>query len=258
MNDKSQKNFEQNLLNNLFDLWIGPEIELRQSQGKLPKPATIQAAQIIFPPGEKPFVRLNDEIRGVATAKLASSTDDRVNKGDPITWNQVEGLEKFHLIESELDWGHATIINLKGTWSIFFDFIYNKVISKRHIDAAREFLSAAKLALESGLIRPVIDNLHSASELAAKAYLLGHPDKTIMTTKRHGFISSRMNAQSRLGNVNPQHVDSFNTLHNLRPSARYLRGDLKIEAKDALRFVADVEDLVEGIESRLSFPPKLD
>ena len=239
------KSFENNLFDNLMETWILPSVRERQEKGELEKPLPIKMAQIIFKPdGDKPLVRVNDEIKGRAIVKLHEPLEKPLKAGDPLTVGQLKEIEAFELEEDERDYGHATLISLPDKWLITFNFIYNKKSSQEHIDAANEFMHAAENSLKQNHLRAAIDNLHSATELAAKAYLLGNPDKSIINSKSHKLVHTRINKQRKLGNVNGVHVDTFNDLKNLRSSARYLNSKLTIEPEQVETMINDIKEFI--------------
>lgn len=51
----------------------------------------------------------------------------------------------------------------KGQWFINFDFRYNKRKARERLDAAAEFLGAAKINREKLLLRPMAENLFAGS-----------------------------------------------------------------------------------------------
>lgn len=233
-----------------MDQWILPSIRERQDSGDLPKPLELTMAQIIFTPsGGKPKVRINAEVKGRAAIKLKEGLKEAVEAGDEVRLNQVDGISAFELEDSERDFGHATLIYANGNWLIAFNFIYNKNTSQKHLAAANEFLHAADSCLKENYLRAAIDNLHSASELAAKAFLLGHPDKSITEARSHGVIHSKINMQRKLGNVNSNHIDTFNSLKSLRSSARYLQSEFTIQKGQVEEMLGDVKEFVENVSS---------
>jgi hypothetical protein len=131
--------FGQKLYSQLMELFVTPAVEERQPKNELPRPLPLQAAQIIFfPDGSKPLVRVNDEVQAVGEVKLKSGVSKNV--GDPIYANEIEGLEKIKLTEKDFpDCGHATLMRFNETWSIAFDFRYNKDLSLKHLNTAVEF-----------------------------------------------------------------------------------------------------------------------
>jgi uncharacterized protein (UPF0332 family) len=245
-----ENNFEKNLLNNLMETWVLPSIRERQAAGDLEKPLSLQMAQIIFKAdGEKPLVRVNGEVKGKMIAKLADQLEAPVEAGDPVQFNQISGIEAFELDEDDNDHGHATLISFPEKWFISFNFIYNKRSSQQHLSAAKEFLHAAKSSFNEYHLRACIDTLHSASELAAKAYLLGRPDKSILEAKSHDVVHRKINIERKLGNVENSHIIAFNKLRNLRGAARYLRSELTAEAEEIEAMLSDVEEFINNVST---------
>lgn len=244
--------FEQNLLKNLMETWIVPSIEGRQEKGELERPIALKMAQIIFKAdGGRPVVRINNEVRGRAIVKIPDDANRTATAaGDPVNWKDIEGIQGFELSEEEMNYGHATLILVSDKWFISFNFIYNKSLSKRHLEAAVEFLEAARESLSKRHFSACIDNLHSASELAAKAYLMGQPDKQLMKSKSHGVIHKKINFERKLGNVNETHVDAINRLKNLRAPARYLQGDLNLEKGDIEMMINEVSAFISDVSQR--------
>lgn len=239
-----------------MDQWVLPSIRERQESGELKKPLALNMAQIIFKPdGSKPDVRINTEIKGRAIVNLKEGLKEPLKAGDPISLNQLDGIEAFELEDSERDYGHATLIELNKKWLITFNFIYNKKSAQEHLTAAKEFLHAAESSLKESYLRSAIDSLHSASELAAKAFLLGSPDKTIVEAKSHNVVHRKINMQRRLGNVNPEHIDTFNSLRNLRSSARYLQTELTIKKTQVDEMFGDIKEFIENVSKQSE--PKL-
>lgn len=240
--------FSNNLFNNLMDTWILPSVRERQEKGELAKPLSLRMAQIIFKPeGGKPEVRINTEVRGRAIIKLNEKLEKPIEKGDPVSINQIDNIEAFELENDDSNYGHATIISASEKWLISFNFIYNKQSSQEHLQAAKEFLFAANASLQNAYHRACLDSLHSASELAAKAYLLGRPDKSIIHAKSHDVVHSQINIERKLGNVPEGHVDTFNNLRNLRSSARYLQSDIQVSSEQIEGMRKDVEDFINEV-----------
>ena len=234
-----------------MEIWVIPEIQARQNEGGLEKPFNIQMAQIIFyVGGREPDVRLNGEVKGRMIASLSKPIDTPVAAGDLVDLSQLDGVEKFELDDDDRDNGHATLFYLGDKWCVTFDFIYNKKSSQEHLSAAKEFLHAAKSCIDVGYYRAAIDSLHSASELASKAYLLGRPDKSILEAKSHDMVHRKINAENKLGNIDANHVSAFNMLRNLRASARYLRAEFSITNEEANGYYDQVAAYVDSVSGR--------
>lgn len=247
--------FSKKVLQNFLDMFVIPEIRRRQEEDSAPRPFPLQMAQILFySDGKKPEVRLNTEVKALALFAMNEGCVTEFSVGDSPAWGQLEGIarriERICLTEADEDCGHATLIFLNGTWNVSFDFIYNKRLSRNHLRVASEFLASAENARNNEHWSVFVDSLCSASELVAKAYLLGRPDKIIRTSKKHSIVSSRINQERQLGNVADSHVDSLNKLWQLRRSARYLEGELHINSAIADQIYADIVDFFEDVKGR--------
>lgn len=237
----SQQPAWKNTFEQVMDLWITPEVKRRQDAGTIPKPYDLVAAQVIFhSDGRNQEVRLNAEVRSIGKVKLKEGVSK--NAGDPVYAHEVDSYESFRLPDDgDPNCGHFTLRRVADQWTIAFDFIYNKGLSREHLAAAQEFLRSAESALQSNSYRVFVDNLFSASELAAKALLLTTPFPGESKRMSHGRIQSRYNLEAKMGNVSSGHKDAFNRLAGLRSSARYLNGTLSIskaiadELRDAVR-----------------------
>lgn len=170
-------------LQQFMDIYVLPEIGRRQELGLLDKPLNLRAAQIIFFPDRRtPEVRINSEVKAIGEVKLKDGVTKK--PGEAVFESEREGLGKINLTdEDDPDCGHATMVKLG-------DFRYNKGLSREHIGRAEEFYAAAKFSLDKGNIAACFDNLYSAAELAAKAFLLTIP-WDLITGFRSNIIDSQ-------------------------------------------------------------------
>ncbi len=163
---------------------------------------------------------------------------------------ELEDVTAFRLLEDDHpNCAHITLVRLQERWIIGFDFQYNKELSAKHVQAARDFYEVAKFALERGSLRPFVDNLFSAAELAVKALLLSIPDPSIRNSKKHEMLTSRFNRFASLGNIDPEPRDAFNRLFKLRLTARYLEGDLSMDKEDGRKLLSLVASMIEDAAS---------
>ena len=58
-----------NLFNHVMEIWVNPEIERRKRDGRIAENYSIDRIQVVTPPGEVPFVRFNEEVKAIITAK---------------------------------------------------------------------------------------------------------------------------------------------------------------------------------------------
>jgi len=132
-------------------------------------------------------------------------------------------------------------------WFMSFDFVYNKGLSRRHIETAEEFIATARTALEHGLLVAFVDNLFSAAELLAKAVLLCEfSDADFRRKATHKAIQSRFNRFAHLGNVHPEYVETFNKLANLRYPTRYLESSLSLSRVEGQAMLTSLEGMLES------------
>lgn len=226
-----------NFLQNIFDLYINPEIKKRQSQGEIPIPFVISSAQVLFCLDEsEPIVRLNSEVKAKAEYKLKSSVEKK-EQSEPLL-NDIDVITNVELIlEKDKNCGHVTIIKLADKWSGSFDFRYNNDFAKKYLSVAKQFIETAKFSKDKKYYNVFVDNCFSASELIAKSVLILSPDKKFKDKANHNTIKSRINLYSKQGNFNKESLDIYNYLSNLRSNARYLKGNFIMEKEpdDILR-----------------------
>lgn len=235
-----------------MELWFEPEIRRRQEAGTAPKPYPLRAAQVILYADARPHeVRLNEEVQAIGEMKLKDSVSKL--KGEPVYLSEIEETPSIRLPDSEdPNCGHFTLLLLGDRWYGAFDFRYNKGKASELLAAAEEFLAAASQALSEGRSRAAIDNLFSAAELAAKAYVITTPLPGDEDIRSHGRIHARFNMFARHGNVDPDQRRTFNALSECRTRARYVSGPLDVTADDVSKWKADVEGLLRAVRGRVT------
>lgn len=204
------------VLEQAFELWINPELARRKASGVLPDDFALWGAQRIQPPEGPVIIRINDEIRGVASVKAKRA----VEKGDDVVLGDFEGLEDFDLPFDELDSGHWTVLWTGERWFTSFNFMTQRNRCLLLLDKAEHFLVASRRAEADGHAAVAVDTLFSACELASKAHLVSSHTLP-MGTKTHGPIHSGLNKGRRLGNIEGAFVDIFNKMNRLRGPYRY-------------------------------------
>jgi hypothetical protein len=223
-------------IRNFFDIWINPEIERRLADGRLAKRFPLVAAQIIFNlDGSFPAVRLNDEVHAVVHG---ASTAGAFEPGKEYTTNDIARVDGIELTDNDPNAGHVTILILNGKLHCTFDFRYNAARVSELVAVADEFIDTAMAALEKGNLRPFVENLWSAAELLAKAFLMWGSDTKLLTSTGHGYIKAQLNMSGKFGNIERRWVRLLNEMTRLRNPARFLRGPLALTV-DAARQMAD-------------------
>lgn len=238
------REFQDTFVQHIFDLWIKPEIRMRQEKSLLPDPYSFYAAQVIMNHDLPTEVRFDEEVHAVVRGKLQKPS----TKGQQIALDELESLEEIALTDIDSNAGHMTIIAHRGRWIIRFDFRYNAARSRDHIKAAREFLDAAISSLEREHLRPFVDNLFSAVELLAKATLLLH-DEDMLTIKKHGVVHSKYNLWGKLGNTDARYTKLLNCLSKLRGPSRYLNKDLTLTLEEAKKMLAVAENMYIDVDT---------
>ena len=234
-----------------MELWFEPEIRRRQEAGTISKPFTLRAAQVIMYADDRPnVVRLNEEVQLMVETKLR----DGITKdyGEPLYWKDLETITSIRLPDDQdPNCGHFTLVRIGDAWYCAFDFRYNKAKAAELLEAAEEFFAAASDALDAGRKRVAVDNLFSAAELAAKAYVVSTPLPGDGQIEKHQHIHARFNMFARHGNVEADHRKAFNKLSEQRIKARYVRGDLELTIGEIADWKKDIQGLVESIRRRL-------
>lgn len=246
---KADTTMYENLLKQCFKLWIGPEIERRKAENKIPQDFKLKAAQIIFCLGQKPFVRLNSEVKALVSAKIKRA----VQKGEVIYNNDVEDIKELRLTDEEMDFGHITIVAFRGAWTIGFSFIYDATKSRELLKIGQTYLSSAQKDYLAKNYRPMVESLSIAAENFAKARLFLLPDEQIRKTRRHGLVQSKVNIYSKTSNViTTNFKDTFNRLLSIRDKARYNEA-FTLKAKEAKIMLNDVHNLENDILHWISY-----
>jgi uncharacterized protein (UPF0332 family) len=236
----TEEDFDQNLMGQVLELWINPEIERRREAGSLPDDFVVTRAQIIMNlAADAPEVRFNKEIKAVAQFRAARA----VEVGEDLTEADIESIEDIMLTDEDPNAGHLTMMLFKGRWFIAFDFRYNATRIAAIVRAAREFLDAASFALRQHHLRPFVDNLFSATELMAKGLLLMWPDERLLNSRKHTFVSTKFNLSGKWGHTDQRYVSLLNRLSKLRGSARYLDKDFSLSADEAKKMLATAESM---------------
>jgi uncharacterized protein (UPF0332 family) len=238
--------FVQNLMQQVHELWISPEVERRREAGRLPDDFKIRAAQVIMNlDADAPEVRFNEEIKVLAEAEWTRDVD----YGEEVTEADVERISDLVLTDQDPNEGHLTLMLFKGRWILAFDFRYNASHVAATLNAAREFLDVATFALDQHQMRAFTDNLFSAAELMAKGVLLMGADKNLLKSKKHTFISSKFNLSGKWGQTDPRYVKLLNRLQDLRGSARYLDKNFTLSAEEASDMLGTAEDMFEALSN---------
>ena len=236
-------------------VFVEPEVRRRIADGRMTPGEILHRAQVVFFPDSRPnVVRINDEVRALAKAELASPmTEARV--GDVIYLNEVVGWSQVRLIGGEEDTcGHITMLRTRDGWAVAFDAIYNRGASEAHLSRAEQFLQSARDNVGRGAVEVAVDNLWSACELAAKARLLTGPDPFVAKTKKHGVVRSRYNLQAKLTNIPEEFAKALNRLESCRSSARYVENGRSMSSEELSEHLATVKEMIGSCRRLIALP----
>jgi hypothetical protein len=200
----------------MFQIAFSPEIQRRLEAGQLSDDFQLIAAQMIQPEATPAIIRLNSEVRGVTLIRATRP----IEKGEPVLVSDMRDLVEFDVEEAELDCGHFTVFWYGTGWTGTFDFRSGRARCAQMVESARQFLSVARFAADNGHARPSIDTLFSACELLSRAQLILSRSPAAKA-KRHGSVSSAINAWGRLGNIDEEFLKLYNRMAQARTPARY-------------------------------------
>jgi uncharacterized protein (UPF0332 family) len=224
----------------IVSIFIQPEVQKRLAEGKVVDPLPLRKAQVLLYLGNRPpDVRLNDEVSAVSEIVYVGNRP--LVPGDPIYESDI-GEVKWIQPGPDVDpnCGHISLVRISNRYHVAFDFVYNKDEAKKSLDKADQFLRTAQSAHANGDSAAAIDTLFSAAELTAKALLITNPfGSPLLEKSTHKGIRSKFAHWAKLGNVQEDHRDTFNTLTRLRDEFRYRRGP-SIDARDIDKWITDV------------------
>jgi len=246
------KEGQQRAFNQFMDLFVLPEVKRRKEAGLIPKDFTLKKAQVVFvSDGTKPSIRLNDEAKIVAKVRLKKGTKKK--KGESVSWNEIEETKILRLPDDEEPkYAHISMARVGNHWLFAFDFLYNKDLSRRCFNTAKQFLESAIDAFQNKRWAPFIDNLFTCVELLAKSELLLTPDPKFRKKTTHKGIQLKYNQFVAIGNAKKDYKDALNKLGRLRNSARYLKAAFELTKKEAQIFLSIAKDMIGYLEPRLA------
>ena len=230
---------------------VTPEVKNRRENGVIKENFVLTAAQVIMTGDDRPAkVRLNGEVKIISRMKLKPNLTKQ--KGDMISMNDFEEFGVLQLPDDEeSEFAHISMIMLGNAWYLGWDARYNKGLSRKHLETAKQFYQAGEFSYQRKLWSPFIDNLFSSVELLAKSELLLMPDKKLVEKPNHATIKTRYNAFVHIGNAKSEYVQVLNYLNKVRGQARYVKSDFSITDAEAVNILNVVKDMIDYIELRL-------
>jgi len=245
------KEFSENVFEGFRNSFFNPEIARRKKEKLISEDFQLLAAQVIFSPnGELPLIRLNEEVS--ATVKVKEGYKDKIH--DENYWASHDEVEKIIFEEKEYqNCGHVTMIRLRDTFILSFDFTYNRGACNKHLIVAKEFLSCAEYCFENKFFSAFIDNSYSTVELLAKCKLFLATNKKVNESKTHSVIQTEFN---RYHKRSPEQFTSdereiLNKLTELRGKARYLDSEFSSAEIDFENILNTLRSMYSEIKERI-------
>jgi len=238
-----------NLLDNVMKVFVLPEIENRRAEGRLGSAFELRAAQVILNvDAADAEIRLNNEVKAKATFKVAS--DKAFEAGDVVTETDVDGLDSVELYPTDSNAGHITLIRIRDSIHISFDFQRNRARIADHLSVARQFLDSASEAVAQGRLNVFGDTLFSATELLTKAFLFTIPKAEYVRSRKHEFFRSELNILVRNGVADSRFAGLLNRTSKMRESARYLAKPLMLSDSEVQELLALAEEMYAEVRAR--------
>jgi hypothetical protein len=234
-----------------LELFVRPEIERRRQLGRVDDSFLVTRAQVVlYPDGREPVIRFNDEIAGMAIARLGPGSIGReYTAGSPLFTHEIESIERFELPAEEADAGHITMIGLHDKIALFFDARRNRGRASGLLERSKQFFESAEASFAKQHWAVFVDNLFSAAELAVKAWLWTGPlGFEFADRMRHGDIGSAFQKYVQWGNANPRLLKTYQELAAGRPPMRYRQNPKAVRLALARRWLEDVRGMVRHAE----------
>lgn len=245
MDAKEETEFAQNLFANFSNMFISPEVERRKALGVLPDSFRIEKALVLISLDKATVVQINDEVEVKALARVKSGIEKE--RGSPIFIEEIESIESIVLPDQYKNSAYIFVLALSDGYNVLFDFLYNKSIRKEYLKRACDFLDAAEDSLAKSRSSVFIDTMYSATELAARMYLLQLPDRDFTQKSTHKSIQIRLNAHSRSNPELARIKDLLNKLTVLRHSARYGNSSLELDFEECEKMLATMTRFLQKI-----------
>lgn len=152
MADQDQLDDEawQRTMEQIYTLFIEPELEQRRDAGELPDDFELEKIQVIMGVDRPTEVRFNDETAIMADAEV----EPPVEKGEQLELSP-DQVHRLRPTAQDPNAAHITMLRAGSGWKVSFDFRYNAERVARHLEAAREFVDTAAMCLDEGRLRCV-------------------------------------------------------------------------------------------------------
>lgn len=238
------RDFGDNVLDQIFTLWVEPELARR---GRPLDRASVGSAVVLMAPGAPPHVLLDDEAPWVARVRAKRA----IEAGEAVTSDDIDVNSLESLTPANLDPNTA--------WTGFVTFGPDRLIAfdfRRNRKTAADLLAQARKehALGISLIRrwercAGADHLHAAADAAVVAQQLLHADEPIADPAER---VREFRSFAQLGNVPAGHARCLDRLVELK-SHRSMRTWLHRtpSKREFVNLAETVEDMINIAKMRV-------
>lgn len=237
--------FGESAINQIFDIWVGPELGERGVQLSR---ESIRKVVVELEPGKAPRVLLNEE----ATISASFTAKRAIEPGEPVTADDIENLNDLRPDEVSPNSGWICFARIGQSEYVAFDFRYNRERALALLVRAGEFLTAARHAADEEFSNVAIDLAHSAAELTVQAQMLTQQNETNNHYERRRWLSS----WAEHDNSPRQHSDILWNLSDLREQARYGSDQVRLKPGRLLQILELVQDMIDLGSHRISHKPE--
>lgn len=211
--------------NQIFSVWVLPEIDRRIRAGTLPNPIDIvnylNLILIVFNTDRTCRVLFNNQVEFINPE--APTKQLKVSNIDPNA-------------------GYMLLIkNVDNTFSLKFDTRRYVETAGTFLKVADEFLESAEFALSKNHLHSFLDNLFSSAELLIKIGTMLLADRDTLEATKHTHIKARANKWSARHIEARSLVQVYNKLLKLRPKFRYLQQPLSISQPECVKILNDIK-----------------
>jgi hypothetical protein len=236
------------LFADIGERFINPEVGRRRTAGSMGADELVWRYQVLLPPGQEPVIRLNEEVRGQVLAEVGRD----LGVGDDVYLEDIVRVSGFEPEPEERGTPYIAAFAHGTGWVMSYDLSWRHPLADKHLALGSDFAASAQEAHAAARLAVALDCAYSASELLAKAELLSCSPtiKAAVSARKHAGVVTPYTLWARLGNTEQRFATLLHRLAQLRPSARYLNGELSADREEVARLMetlAEMERYVRGV-----------
>jgi hypothetical protein len=232
--------FAATTIDHVFEIWIWPEVQRRNLSLSRTQ---IRKALVELAPGKAPRILLNDEAELVA-GFVPKRT---IAEGEEVTLGDIDRITDIRPLSVGADSGWLVFARIASQEIVTFDFRYNRAKALEIIKRAREFLTIAKVAADTSAA-VALDLMFSAAELAVHSQMMTLQSEVSNHQERARWLTQ----WARNGNAPGSYSELLYNLADLRSSARYGEGQLRMHPRRLPNILHTVEEMIQSAEAQIS------